>query len=121
MSSEEKQIVSVSLANGAALPEGVTLDPDTLELSVSKDALKSGEALELQVLVTDKDGNQSVVPVILDIQNDDSADLQGDGSENEGAAENGSSAPSLTQQVKEASQLSVSEKSRILLTEFSAN
>lgn len=121
MSSEEKQIVSVSLANGAALPEGVTLDPDTLELSVSKDTLKSGEALELQVLVIDKDGNQSVVPVILDIQHDDSADLQSDGSENEGAADKGSSAPSLTQQVKEASQLSVSEKSRILLTEFSAN
>ncbi|MBJ7536155.1 beta-propeller fold lactonase family protein [Marinomonas transparens] len=129
LSIEEKQIDSVSMADGSALPEGVTFDAKTLQLNVSKGALKAGETLELQILVTDKEGNQSLVPLVLDVQGEaDTTALQGSSEATDNqetsagkAVEGANAAAALTQQVKAASQLAVAEKSRQLLAELSAN
>uniref|UniRef100_A6VS08 Ig family protein n=1 Tax=Marinomonas sp. (strain MWYL1) TaxID=400668 RepID=A6VS08_MARMS len=104
LSSEEKTILAVTLADGVSLPDGVEFDADTGELTINKAVLEATDQIELHILVVDEQGNASVVPVEVTLQ----------------AAQQASAVP-FAKQVKNAGLMSLSDDSQALLAELSVN
>lgn len=105
LSLEEKTILAVTLANGASLPDGVEFDIDTGELTINKAVLEVTDQIELHILVVDEQGNASVVPVEVTLQE---------------AAKQVSAVP-FVQQVKSAGLMNLSDESQELLAAWSVN
>lgn len=104
LSAEEKTILAVTLADGVSLPDGVEFDADTGELTINNAVFEATDQIELQILVVDKQGNASIVPVEVTLQ----------------AAQQTSAVP-FALQVKNAGLMSLSDNSQMLLAELSVN
>ncbi|TDO97547.1 beta-propeller fold lactonase family protein [Marinomonas balearica] len=105
MSEEEKAILAVMSADGIGLPEGVEYDLETGRLNLDKDVLGDTQQIELHVLVVDENGETSVIPVEVKLESGSHAQVN--------------NAP-FSEQVNDASSLSVFNINKLLLNDLTA-